>query len=203
MEEHIERLFDLLETKPFEALSEDERAFVLAHITEDEYTAQRRVIGATSELTYDVPEPLPMTGISGKSFLKKSVPLYQVLIGAACLLIGVFIFRNSDTSRVGFDLIDEPIAFSVSQTPQVIQVVHDTVIERIPGIQVPGKVTRDTLTIVQTVFTNRNENRMLDVTVPSLTVDLNKGLLESKSLSAKEDNSVGLLPKMSEFDGMK
>lgn len=203
MEEHIERLFDLLETKAFEALNAEERAFVLQHITEEEYAAQRKVIGATTELTYDIPEPLPIAVPVKQTFLTKSIPMYQVLIGAACLLVGIFVFRNGSDAKIGFDLIDEPIAFSVSQNPQVIQVVHDTVVQRIPGVQLPGRIIRDTLTVVETVFMNRNESRMLDATVPSLTVELNKALLESKSLSAKEDNSIGLLPKMSDFGTMK
>jgi len=202
MEEHIERLFDLLETKSFDTLSAEVKSFVLSHITEAEYLTQRKVISAATELDYEVPEPLPMAIPARQPFLKKAIPLYQVLIGAACLLMSIVLFRD-DHSKIGFDLIDEPIAFSVAQTPQVIQVVHDTVIERIPGVQLPGRVIRDTLTVVQTVFTNRNESRMLDATVPSLTVDLNRALLESKSLSAKEDNSIGLLPKMSDFGAMK
>src|ERR1700754_570347 len=94
MEEQHERLFDLIASKSFEELSKEEKSFVLEHLTETEYTLQRKVIAATEALEYAVEEPLALQ-LPGKKkhLLNRSIPLYQVLIGAACLVL-LFMVSN-------------------------------------------------------------------------------------------------------------
>src|SRR6186713_3481105 len=95
MEEQHERLFDLIESKSFEELTSEERVFVLNHLTEAEYNLQRTVISATAALEYGSDEPLTLSiPEKKKSILNRTIPLYQALIGAACLALLFFVVGN-------------------------------------------------------------------------------------------------------------
>lgn len=201
-ESHIEALFDLISSKPYATLTAEEKAFVDQRISPEEYELQRKVMMATEELNYPDALPLPLEQpVKATPILMRSIPLYQVLVGAACLLLGFFLFTGKG-GEVRIGLIDEPIRFSISNSPQVVQVVHDTVDRIVPDLKSPIKIIRDTISIVRFEESNPH-TRMLDARVPTMTVALNSDLLETKGKSSKEDNSTSVLPKTVTYSSMK
>lgn len=203
MEDHMSRLFDLIESKSFVELNDQERTFVLNEMTEEEYSFQRRIHASAQELEFEDAEPHPLIlPVSKKQILNRTVPLYQVLIGAACLLIGFFIFPSRNSATIDVRFLENPIQVSLINAPAEVKVIHDTILEKL-DLRSPIQVVRDTITLVQTVFVNRNETRMLEAGNTLNTIPLDKNLLETKSLSAKDDGSVKLLPNINEFSSMK
>ena|SRR6218665_1362769 len=207
MEDHIEHLFDLIASKAYESLTAEERVFVDQHISQEEYNLQRTIIASTEELEFPAAVPLPLETVApSQPILMRSIPLYQVLIGAACLLIGFFLFSGKKT--INFDVIDEPFNISVQHSSPVIQVVHDTVFKTLPAINSPAELLSNlSANVVDTVYVIQREQyakntRMLDAT-PSLNLQLSENLVQVTGKSAKEDKSTALLPKTSEFSSMK
>jgi len=208
MEDHIARLFDLIASKAYESLNTEERSFVDQHISEQEYELQRMILDSTSELEYPAAVPIVLETKPRKpAILMRSIPLYQVLVGAACLLLGFFLF--SGKSGINFELIDQPFGISLQNSSPVVQVVHDTVFKVVPSIHSPAQLlsqfsanSTDTVYVIQREQYEKS-TRMLDATVPSLNLQLSESLVESKGLSSKEDKSAALLPKPSEFGSMK
>ncbi len=203
MEDHMSRLFDLIASRSFEELSSEERGFVLSQISEGEFRLQRSVLASTQELHYDEVEALPLVLPNRKqSVLSKTIPLYQAVIGAACLTIGVFLFADKKSNALDFRLFENPIEISLTNAPVEVKYIHDTILERLQ-IKSPVQFVRDTVTMVQTVFVNKPEMRVLEAGNSLNTIPLNKNLLEVKSLSAKDDGSIGLLPKINDYSSMK
>ncbi len=208
MEDHIARLFDLIASKAYGSLNTEERTFVDQHISEQEYDLQRMILDSTEELEYPTAVPLVLeTKPEKPAILMRGIPLYQVLIGAACLLLGFFLF--SGKSGIDFQLIDQPFGISLQNSSPVVQVVHDTVYEVAPNLHSPAAMLSQlSANSVDTVYVIQREQyekstRMLDATVPSLNLQLSENLVESKGSSSKEDKSAALLPKPSTFGSMK
>src|SRR5687768_14880079 len=135
MEEQHERLFDLIESKSFGELSKEEKSFVLNHLTEVEYDLQRKVISATAALEYDSEEPLALN-IPEKNipFLKRTIPLYKALIGAACLVL-LFVVGNRKSYSLNWHFTEHPLEISLTGGASSMQIIHDTIIERVPFIR--------------------------------------------------------------------
>lgn len=201
MEEAQARLFDLIESKSFEALSNEEKSFVLEHVSEEEYNLHRRITEASSELHYETEEPLPLILPKEKKlFLTRSIPLYQALVGAACLLLAFSVLWPKKGQPLALNFAEHP--FTISFDPSAsfsAQTIRDTVIQYVPLVQRTEEIIHDTITIVQEVFRERDEApRMLEagtMVYPSL----NKTLLESNSLCLKDDSEKGLTPKPISF----
>lgn len=202
MEDHMSRLFDLIESKSFVELNDHERTFVLNEMTEEEYSFQRRIHAAAMELEFEDAEPHPLVlPAKQKPLLTRTIPLYQVLIGAAVLLVGFFAFPTRSGSTIDIQFLENPIQVSLTNAPGEIKFIHDTIVEKL-DLRSPMQVMHDTITLVQTVFV-RNETRMLEATNTLNSIPLDKNLLETKTLSAKDDGSVKLLPNLNDFSSMK
>ncbi len=203
MEDQLSRLFDLIESKPFEELNSEERDFVLKQITEEEYSLHRSIHSSAEELEFEeaIPAPLVLPAAK-KPILARTVPLYQVLIGAACLLVGFFIFSNRKGNPIDIQFLENPVQVTLTNAPGEVKIIHDTIREKL-GLRSPIQVVRDTVTLVQTVFVNRNETRMLEAGNTFGSIPLDKTLLETKTLSAKDDGSVKLLPNLNDYGAMK
>lgn len=204
MEEHISRLFDLIASKSFEELNDQEKSFVLSHVSEEEFRLQQTVLGAVQELSFEEVEPLPLVlPARKKRVLPKTIPLYQAVIGAAaCLAVGFFLFRGPRSGSVDLRFLEDPIRVSLINVPQNVQIVHDTIREKL-YLHSPAELVRDTLKVVQTVFVPVNETRMLEASNSLNTIPLDKHLLQAKTLSAKDDGSVKLLPDLGDYNSMK
>jgi len=192
MEEQHERLFDLIESKSFEELSKEEKSFVLTHLTEAEYTLQRKVIAATSALEYDTEEPLPLrVRKAKKNLLNRSIPLYQVLIGAACMVI-LFMVGNIKSYSLNWNFSEHPLKISLTNGASSGKIIHDTVVKEIPVFRSTSNIIHDTVTIVQSIL-QIPEKRMLEADNFPYP-ELSEKLLESKSVPIKEDQTVQFLP---------
>lgn len=195
MEEQHERLFDLIESKSFEELSSKERVFVLKHLTEAEYTLQRTVISATAALEYGSDEPRALQiPEKKKSILNRSIPLYQALIGAACLALLFFVAGNKQSYSLNWRFSEHPLEISLANgtSASTVKIIHDTIVREIPVIAA-SKIIRDTITVVQTIL-QQPEKRMLEVGKSSIYPELTEKLLESKSTSFKDDQTTQFLP---------
>lgn len=203
MEDHISQLFDLVASKAYGSLTNEEKAFVDQHISPEEYEMQRSIIASTEELEYPSAVPLALEPLqASQPILMRSIPLYQMLIGAACLLVGFFLFSGKKTLDVNFS--DDPFRISIQNNSPVIQVVHDTVFKSLPLLKsTSAALTNLSSQLVDTVYLLQEQyagnTRMLDASVPSLNVRLNESLVQSSGVSAKDDKSTTLLPKSQEF----
>ncbi len=202
MEEQHERLFDLIESKSFEELSQEEKSFVLNHLTEAEYTLQRTVIAASAALDYDSEEPLALQiPKTKKPFLNRSIPLYQVLIGAACLVL-LFLIGNQKSYSLNWRFSDHPLEISLSNGASSVQVIHDTIVKEIPVFRSTSNIIHDTITIVQNVL-QQQEKRMLETSNTFIYPELTEKLLESKSAAFNEDKTAQFLPAITVVNTMK
>ncbi|WP_430405440.1 hypothetical protein [Fluviicola sp.] len=203
MEEQHERLFDLIESKSFEELSSEEREFVLNHLTESEYTLQRTVISATAALEYDSVEPHALQiREKKKSILNRTIPLYQALIGAACLVI-LFLAGNQKNYSLNWRFSGNPLEISLTNgtSASSVQIIHDTIVREIPIITA-SKIIRDTITVVQTIL-QQPEKRMLEVGKTMIYPELTEKLLEGKGASYKDDQTAQFLPSNPVVNTMK
>lgn len=192
MEEQHERLFDLIESKSFEELNKEEESFVLNHMTEAEYRLQRHVIAGASALEYGDHEPLALELPKVKKhFLNRSVPLYQVLIGAACLVV-LFMVGNQKSYSLNWHSSEYPLEISVNGASSG-KVIHDTIVKEIPVFRTASTIIRDTVTVVERIL-QQPEQRMLEVSNPMVYPELSEKLLETKSTPFKEDQTAQFLP---------
>lgn len=204
MEEQHERLFDLIESKSFEELTSEERTFVLNHLTEAEYRLQRTVISATAALEYNSEEPRTLQiREKKKPILNRTIPLYQALIGAACLVFLFFAVGNKKSYSLNWRFSEHPFEISLSngESASTVQIIHDTIVREIPIVSA-SKIIHDTITVVQTIL-QQPENRMLEVGKTAMYPELTEKLLESKSASYKEDQTAQFLPSISVVNTMK
>lgn len=203
MEDRISRLFDLIASKSFEELNDEEKNFVLKEISEAEYRLQRTVLASTAELDVEEAEPLPLILPNDKKrALGRTIPLYQAMIAAAaCLAAGFFLFPHSKSSSIDFQFLENPIRISLANVPNKMEIIHDTIREQL-YLNSPVKLVHDTMTIVQTVVV-QNETRMLEAGNGLNPIPLDKDLLRTRTLSAKDDGSVELLPNLNDYSSMK
>jgi len=118
-----EKLQALLESKAFETLSDDERVFVLNHLSKEEYILQRTILIESKQL-HDAYEPRPLLLNDKKRGVV--IPLYQAIGGiAAAVIISFFIFR-SETTIV---LPEEETILAQTDTIYVDKMLIDTVVE--------------------------------------------------------------------------
>lgn len=201
MEEQHERLFDLIESKSFEELTNEEKSFVLNHITEAEYKLQQNVIAAAPALEYPDPDPLSLELPKvKKNFLNRSVPLYQVLIGAACLVV-LFMVGNQKSYSLNWRFSEYPLEISVTGVSSG-KVIHDTIVKEIPVFRTASTIIRDTVTVVERIL-QQPEQHLPEASSPMVYPQLSEKLLETKSTPYKGDQTAQFLPSMSIVNTMK
>ncbi|MNU45701.1 hypothetical protein D3C71_345490 [compost metagenome] len=202
MEEQHARLFDLIESKSFEELSPEEKRFVLKHLSAEEYAFQRRIIASTAELEYETEEPLPLVlKPERKVFFSRNIPLYQAMIGAACLILVFVAVWPGKTQQLKMNFAGNPLNISLPGASS-IQIIHDTITKEIPVFQAASGIIRDTITVVQYVL-NQQENRMLEAGNTLPLPALNEQLIENRSLSYKDDQVTPFLPNIQLVNTMK
>lgn len=204
METNIERLFDLISTKAYQELNKEELEFVLSEMTREEYELQRTVISATEELEYPSAIPLALEE-SGETIplLKRSIPLYQVLIGAACLTVGFFLFSGKTKLDLKFD--SSFIEFQLENSGSLIQLVHDTVFKDGRTAQTKLKYMNpqlDTVYVIQPTTYPQN-TRMLEPGLSSVSAIINEKPKPSAGVSSRNDKTTNLLPAAQTYTSMK
>lgn len=190
MENQESYLFDLLESKSYDDLSENERKVVLTFLTEEEYRFQRRVLVATESLHYPVAEPLPLAVKSTKiGFFNRTIPLYQALLGAACLLLIFNIFQSKKES----DVIPSVAVSKQSDTIEKFIYLTDTIWKEVMIPTTLVSIVKDTVKLIRNEYQNVTETKSLEArnTVPFPLLD--DRLLQSNAVSFQEDESARIL----------
>ena len=190
-----ERLFELLESKQFEELTDDERTFVLENCGASEYKIQRQLIVEAGKLDDEDHEPLPLllpvtSATNNKGGIM--IPLYQVLIGVAALLIFFFsIWPKNNPELINHAKNEQQRIDTIYQT----QLVYDTIVQLIPQIQVVEKIIRDSVMIFMPSTIITEIPRLLDVKPSTALPDLTQANLKNKGKNLKEDDVyLDLLP---------
>jgi hypothetical protein len=204
MEKDIERLFDLISSKAYSELTKEENQFVHEHMTQEEYELQRTIIAATDELEYPVAVPLVLEEKAEViPILKRSIPLYQALIGAACLIVGFFLF--SGKSRLDLQFDSSFIDFQFENPNHLVDVVHDTVFKEVGSARTAANSSKpkvDTVYIVQPAGYVPN-TRMLDPGIGSVSAVLDEKPKQSVGISSRKDKTTNLLPSTQTYTSMK
>lgn len=198
MEPVENRLFDLMENFTFEALSEDDRLFVLSNMTEEAFRAQQKIFAATDQLEYPNAIPLPLALPSKKgALLMTPIPLYKSLIGAAAAALLVFFFWPKNSSQEKIVYVDKPYT---SDTIYKMKIVYDTVfkVQTKTLLAVNDRKT-DTVYLPSQSANAIAETRKLNGTSSIPLPALHENQLKNKGTSLRDENSTYLLPEMTAF----
>jgi hypothetical protein len=128
-EQHLERIYDLVEMFDFNNLSETDKEFVIKHITLKEYTDLRSTIKDSVEFFSKYPENM----INQKRYHWKKIALYPIelyKIAAAILLIisAVSLLSKWDNSKHQ-NLIAGVDTVFVKKTDTLLVYVGDTIVK--------------------------------------------------------------------------
>lgn len=170
------RLQALVESRAFAELSEEEKAFVLAHMSERGYELQHRIIGESKFIMVDEePRKLSVAPMARKG---RVVPLYQAVAGIAAAIVLTILFVHE--SQEGELEMNNPV-LALTDTVYVDRTEYDTIIQY------------QTKYIVQSV----PEDPDLICCTPSTTQSSNLNFLpignynlKNKGSSASEDESL-------------
>ncbi len=194
LDKNSEKLFDLIESKNWNQLSQEETKFVLLHMTEDEYHFQRQILVEADDIFKENPDPKPIILPVRKAtpILAMRVPLYQTILAvAATVLVFLMLWPKNQE-------IKQPVIGPIAQQKQEIKTnfVHDTVVKYITLTQIAERVVYDTITaVVQSNFKSE-EPRLFQANNNLPFLDLSPEKLEVRGSSLKDENTIGLLPKM-------
>lgn len=179
-------LFDLIETRSFDELSEKQRSFVLKWMTEEEYRLHQMITEESESLDYSVPEATPLIIPAPVVPLwKKPIPIWQALSGIAAVLL-VFFFLPRKTEYIE----------SVTEPTQIVQIIHDTIVKQLPAdtiFMVSTKLIVDTVftgsTLVQTL-----PQRMLEAP-GNIYIQWKDAIADVSSVSLKDEKVKITLPE--------
>lgn len=131
------RLLELLESKNYDALTAEERAFVETQLDAAEYQLQRRIISDAAFGETLIPQPRPLflpQPAATKPLFSRTVPVYQAVLAIAAVFVCFFLLWPDETpagltgSIVAQDTILPQRAESIATT----KVIHDTVVQHVP-----------------------------------------------------------------------
>lgn len=195
-EEIDARLFDLIESTQFEDLSASDRAFVLVHMTEADYRLHGAIQSSAQGEALPIPAPLPLVLPSAKIvWYKRPIPFYQVVSGAAVLLLFFWFMRNPEASTKTV-YKNGNAQNTVAQT----QIIYDTIIREIPVYQTAIRYIHDTVKEIQYELYTQAPERELQVARELAPLTLTSDLLKSNAPSLKDDKSASLLTQQLNSD---
>ncbi len=177
-----EKLFDLLEAKAFNELIEAEEKFVLKNVSKEEYLFQRNVILGLSEIESKVMLATPLSFSKDKK--SRTVPLWQVLVGAAALILGFVMIYPKLT------------VFSKNNFANETVVADTLFVKKTDTIYLPSKQSQakfiyqtDTIQIVEKIYLDKEK---LNKNLTNVTI--NKSI-STEGTSLKDDRDLGWVPK--------
>lgn len=199
MEATENRLFDLLETFSFEALTEEDRLFVLSNMTEAEFRNQQKVLVAADQLVYPQVTPLPLALPTKKSgFLLAPIPLYKSLLGAAAAALFVF-WMWPETK------MEERIVYVKTEIPGdtiiTTKTLYDTVFkvkEKI--LYAANQKPNDTVYLYTDNSSASSNRKMLEANISIPLPALNEAKIKTKGKSLKEEDYAIFLPEIPQFN---
>lgn len=191
-----EKLYDLLESKNWNALTEAEKALVLSQMTADEYSFQHRMLAEASDDLYpetEMEKPLPLViPMHRKPLIQRSIPLYQALAAVAAVIAFFLLTRPAQVETPV--VIQSPESVQHAQTS--VQTVHDTVIRYVVSSQKVQQKVVDTIREFLAFPQAAQEPRMLEASNNLPPADLSRERLENRGVSLKEENTSHLVPKI-------
>lgn len=182
--EQEQQIMELVETKTFNELSDDERILVLKHFTQEEFDLQHRLLYETKSLTEEL-DPKPLILSERKSGIV--IPLYQAIIGvAATLIISFLLFqvKQSPISEI------KNVELAIADTVYIEKQVHDTVIKYVNRV-----VTVETEKIVSKNTPASSNEQGITIAQPFM-LPLNKLNLQNKGLALVNDETFSLVSEM-------
>lgn len=190
-----ELVYDLIESKDWEALTEAEQSLALQHLTREEYILQREIFSAMSEnFEEDLEEPLPlMIPQQRKPFVLRSVPMYQAIAAVAAVIVLFLLIRPG---AAGANPMQPEGSATPMQAASETKYIHDTVIHYV------NTTRKETKTILDTVrefiaFPNyAGEPRLLEASAGTPAPEINGEKLRTRGPSLKEENTAHLVPKV-------
>ena len=160
-----EYIYELFETSTFEDLTAEDQALVRAHIGEDNYRLQHRLLQATQELPTQKHTTKPLILPTSST---RTIPLYQaVLAVAAVVTFFLVIWPKSNTSI--------RTIYKEGPTQVSTNTIHDTIYQQV----VREKVVYKTI--------NNNNNLTETTTEIPAPVFAPQELASEKIVSLKDD----------------
>jgi hypothetical protein len=179
-----ERLFDLLENKDHDQLTEEELAFVSRHLSLTEYVLQRRMIVEAGAVYPTVPPAQPLV-LPANRFTRKTVPLYQA-IAAVAATIALFLSLWPGATPPGSDSAGADKQLSHTDTVIRTQIVLDTVIRYVRYRDKQPAVAGTNTT--QDKVVQASQLRVLDA-APIALPEITEELVRTKGSSLKDDSA--------------
>jgi hypothetical protein len=182
--QHEERLYDLLEQKAFEALTSEEKAFVLTYLDEQSYRLQRAMLLGTQDSKHTIPTPKPLV-LPRKA--GKTIPMYQAVLAVASVIVFFLFFMPKKEETIRTIYKQAPVQVST-------QTIHDTIVQ-------VKEVIREKV-IYKTVNENLTQEftQPLSIIEPMLTQQETQP--QEKILSLKDDPiAQRFLSEMAMYDG--
>lgn len=195
-----EQLFDLLEQKSFSELTPEEKNFVLEFMTEQEYQCQRKIMTVAPELKAEKHLARPLVLPSQKrSFWLKSIPMYQVGVGAAaaCFLFVFLLFQEKEGAggKAVQTAIKNPDTSHSNEGKTVKIVEYDTIYKWNTKVVEKIQYVLDTIYIYQDKSNFEVNSRTLVAQENRYIQDLNPRIFEAQNSSLKQDCTSRFIPK--------
>lgn len=184
--EQEQQIMELVETKTFNELSDDERILVLKHFTQEEFDLQHRLLYETKSLTEEL-DPKPLILSERKSGIV--IPLSQAIIGVAATLIISFLLFQAKQSPISEI---KNVELAIADTVYIEKQVHDTVIKY---EYVDRVVTVETEKIVSKNIPASSNEQGITIAQPFM-IPLNKLNLQNKGLALVNDETFSLVSEM-------
>lgn len=189
--EQEQRILELVETKTFSELSDEERILVLNHFTQQEFDLQHLLIHETKSLTDEL-HAKPLVLNEKKSGLV--IPLYQAIIGVAASLIISFLLFQAKQSPISES---KNVELAIADTVYIEKQVLDTVIkyeyvDRIVFVDAENKVSENA---------PKTPNQQGITIAQPFVAPLDELKLQNKGLTLVNDETYSLVSEMNVENG--
>jgi hypothetical protein len=175
-----EKLVDLLEQKSFDELTNEERVFVLKHLSEEEYRMQHTVFCQLPHL--EIPPLTVQPLVIEKEKKALVVPLWQVLAGAACLIIA-FVLAYPKNESV-----------EVANSKPVKKEIDTLYVQRVDTVYLSSEKGKNKV-VYRTDTVHITEYRTKEVYVNSPENNVVSSPVTKPGTTLKEDRDLGWVPK--------
>ena len=153
--QHEERLYDLLEQKAFEALTSEEKIFVLTYLDEQSYRLQRAMLLGAQETKHTIPTPKPLVLPRKEG---KTIPMYQAVLAVASVIVFFLFFMPKKEETIRTIYKQAPVQVSTQTIYDTIVQVKEVIREKVIYKTVNENLTQEftqPLPIIEPMFTQQ------------------------------------------------
>lgn len=175
-----EKLVDLLEQKSFDELTNEERDFVLKHLSKEEYQLQHTVFCQLPHLETPTLTVQPLVIEKEKKALV--VPLWQVIAGAACLILAFVLFYPKNE------------IVQTADTKPMKKDVDTLYVQRVDTIYLPSEKRKNKI-VYRTDTIHVTEYRTKEVYINTSENNVVSSPVTKPGTTLKEDRDLGWVPK--------